>query len=305
MQIVGLAHGLDGSLEQKIFEENFLKQLHKDLMPLANQVIINNATCFAAPTYKMEIADCEVCNQKDKQLYVCLAGDYACTNKLCIDCINDYIDICSKNKTELPICSNNKCRKKICPQILETIGCEENKVLALKSNIFSLHNSKNPDWRSCPTTDCVGGLNLKGDDHYFACSICDFKGCLDCGQDHHGKCDIYLEQLAHEFKLYNLGKMPPPAMPYSEYKEEQDESYQGKHRICPNCGVLSERLAGCNAITCLRCSFKWHWNLGIPKDGKQVPHDSEKASMHEDYEKTLKDKGFLKKFDVLKKPKAE
>ncbi len=63
---------------------------------------------------------------------------------------------------------------------------------------------------------------------------------------------------------------------------EQDESYQGAYRICPNCGALSERLGGCNAITCLQCSFKWYWNLGRPKDGEQVPHDSEKAAMHED-----------------------
>ncbi len=307
LQIVALAHGLDGSLEQQIFEENFLKQLHKDLMPLANQVIINNATCFATPTYKtykMEIADCKVCDEKDKQLYVCLAGDYACTNKLCIDCINDYIDICSKNKTELPICSNNKCRKEICPLILESIGCDENTIVALKHNIFSLYNSKNPLWRPCPTTDCVGGVNLKSDDHYFACSICDFKGCLDCSEDHHGKCDIYLEDLESRFKLYNLGKMSPPPNPYSEYNKNQDEFYHGRYRMCPGCGILSERIDGCNFIKCSKCAVGWHWNKGIAED-ILANHDWEKSVMHEDYEKTLKDKGFLKEFDVLKKTKAE
>ncbi len=191
MQTVFLANGLDGTLEQQIFEENFLKKLYKDLMPLANASIINNATCFANPTYKMEIANCNLCNKENKQLYVCLAGNYACKNKLCIDCINSDLDILCQNKTDLPICSNNECREEICPQILEVIGCDKDKVSKLKANIFFLHNSKNPLWRACPTTDCVGGLNLKGDDHYFACNICDFNGCLDCGEDHHGKCDIY------------------------------------------------------------------------------------------------------------------
>ena len=84
-------------------------------------------------------------------------------------------------------------------------------------------------------------------------------------------CDSYAELLNiknknvkclnnHKFCFLCLEK-PHEGKPCKDKIDKSMENFAKNHFIkkCPHCGIITEKIEGCNHITCSKCSFQWCW----------------------------------------------
>ena len=91
----------------------------------------------------------------------------------------------------------------------------------------------NPNLKLCPREDCKEGVvDLQMNPP--RCRKCQRQYCAQCMMAYHsGSCDDNFEEHFQNYKR------------------------------CPSCGIMIERIVGCNHITC-RCSFHFCFGCGAP-----------------------------------------
>ncbi|USN50942.1 MAG: ankyrin repeat domain-containing protein [Myxococcales bacterium] len=240
--------------------------------------------------------ECPICFDETENLLDCIGGNDECTHQTCSDCLKENLEHLIKNRHEKPVCPNQQCRSLVKLANFYQAGCDKENIDALQSILVRFSaQTQWKDYKPCFTPECINGKRVEDDNNYFSCPICTFEGCLECGKKICGQdCVSLYGQKMLFAKLYKLGKLPPPPKPYSEYKDDDDESFHGRYRMCPHCGQLNERSEGCNGMKCNRCSGRYHWNDGL---NNVELHDY--ARGHMNYEDVLRQKGFLKLFDDM------
>lgn len=142
-----------------------------------------------------------------------------------------------------------------------------------------------PGWTYCRGENCLNGKIIqKAEKHFFDCSICKFKGCLDCGEHHLGDtCAIYQQNQDLCDRLYKLGMVLNIEELHERFEDTKqweitatDYENLSKYRPCYHCGILTERIEGCNLIRCGACKKPWHFNKGYAHPDS--PHDTRLAS---------------------------
>jgi len=123
-----------------------------------------------------------------------------------------------------------------------------------RANDFVCANSNlicmSPDWYPCRGENCRYGKNLSNfESGYVQCPICNFDGCLRCGDiSKHDDCVEFKNSLK---ELESAGIVCHP---------------------CPNCKVMVSKDGGCDRMTCPDCGKQWEWSTGKTGRDLSVEH---------------------------------
>lgn len=99
--------------------------------------------------------------------------------------------------------------------------------------------SQLPGWRPCLTGDCPFGVVWQDNDPPdFKCTLCDKGWCARCKTAQHpgASCEKNMAAVQAENSLLSFNVRP-----------------------CPNCGVPTERISGCDFMKCRVCKASWIW----------------------------------------------
>ncbi|MEO5968313.1 MAG: ankyrin repeat domain-containing protein [Bdellovibrionia bacterium] len=149
---------------------------------------------------------------------------------------------------EIPLCPLG-CGGRITLDFLRRAGLSESEISAFSDRQLTLRLAFSPEWKFCPTSDCINGKILsKKESSHFYCCLCEKPQCLKCAENHPGDCAIYNLSRQEMQSLLQSGARPA-----------------GRFRPCYYCGVITEKAGGCNHMTCLNpaCRKDWDWNNGL------------------------------------------
>ena len=209
-----------------------------------------------------------------------------CDCFVCIPCGKTWIEFqighCSEISYTCPGCDQT-----ISLDYFKKHGCTEEQITKLSQVFVERKLDEHPNWYFCPAQDCSAGrILLEGESSFYSCFLCEFEGCIKCGESHFGGCEqskIENEATQKELEfLVNEGKQAPPPN-RNDITPDDPLYYKGRFRPCYFCGTLIERTIGCNSMDCPqpKCRKKWHWNYGDHKLHPQNTGRSQTAILHD------------------------
>ena len=200
-------------------------------------------------------------------------GPANCDCYLCSVCAVDFAKAC---KDEIGTGHDLKCpvcHDPVGPGYFKRVGVLPLERAHLQSLQVRNLKAAKPNFVQCPNPACTTGgkITETPEDTQFWCMECDWTGCLSCKTNHQKgmPCErseqIVIEERQHrekEQRLIELGKL---AAPVPSITDPEDKLYDvGRMRPCYHCGIMTERIDGCNHMTCNQCKKEWDWNLGVP-----------------------------------------
>lgn len=212
--------------------------------------------------FRKGVGECPACGEGGVKLMKCPSGNEKCTDVMCENCVKLYLSVLLANaKAENTIagcgyCKDTNLKRQFFEEAqVDPAQWEEFYGLFLRRKV----QSTIPGWAFCHGEECLNGAWF-GDAElrYFECSLCLFKGCLECGKDHLG---CWSNNKALLEMLLAKGRLRRPQYPATD--PDDPHFYDGKYRPCAHCGVLVERIDGCNTMKCPMCEKRWHWNKGL------------------------------------------
>ena len=207
----------------------------------------------------LEASNCLSCS--DPSVGARQFGPAGCECYLCPDCAPPFCDmVVNRDGEEQSKCPG--CKKPVYSKYLVQQGRTEAEAVKIRNRIVDQQNAQQLGWRFCPTQGCAGGRVVQPQEKsaFYSCLLCGHDGCIKCGKEHHGDCSNYAQQLKEFENLLKLGaEMPPEVRPTDPNHRDY---LKGRYRPCYHCGVITERIDGCNHMKCGRCKKDWHWNNG-------------------------------------------
>lgn len=104
----------------------------------------------------------------------------------------------------------------------------------------------------CKTPDCFGWAEAGSGVVNFVCPICNRTNCIKCKAIHEGKsCTEYFYEInadARKARDNNLTEAQVQQLISSRLA-----------MLCPGCGAVIQKTAGCNHMTCSRCRMNFNW----------------------------------------------
>ena len=162
-----------------------------------------------------------------------------CGHSFCNNCWYNFLSIKIKeNKLTSIKCLDYECQEKLSDEfIINSIKSNKEIIEKYKKYKLELDVINDPNKKFCPYPDCDSYaelLNIKNKN----------VKCLN----NHKFCFLCLEK-PHEGK------------PCKDKIDKSMENFAKNHFIkkCPHCGIITEKIEGCNHITCSKCSFQWCW----------------------------------------------
>ena len=180
---------------------------------------------------------CEICSE----LFIENNGNKLekCGHSFCNECWYNFLSIKIKeNKISLIKCLNYGCQEKLSDNFIFNI-LKSNQILIeqYKKYKYELEIMNDPNKKFCPYPNCNSYALLKDlKNKNVKCSN-NHAFCFLCLEKPHGKrpCKEVLDKSIIEFSKNNFIKR------------------------CPNCGIITEKVSGCNHITCSKCNYQWCW----------------------------------------------
>jgi hypothetical protein len=279
------------------FEQH--SQLRPDLVPLPG-ALMEEADPQTSPTpISPPHPDCIICLERLNSLEADSqdlqhSGPAECSCYICTPCTKTWIefqvDHCGESSYNCP-----GCEKIISLEHLRKHGSSEEQILKLAQVYVERTLSKDPNWLFCRGSNCTTGKAIEEGSTatFYSCFLCDFEGCIRCGEAHLGGCDqAKQENEATQKELHFLiteGLQAPP-LNRSDILPDDPLYYRGRFRPCYFCGTIVERTMGCNSMICAnpKCGKKWHWNYGdhklhpanITTQGNAIMHDRDCIEAH-------------------------
>jgi len=162
-----------------------------------------------------------------------------CGHSFCNDCWYNFLSLkIQENKISSIKCLNYECQEKLKDKFIIKI-IESNKILIEKYKKFNLELEiiNNPNKKFCPFPNCNSYLEKKNLSNNDVKCLNGHKFCFKCLKDPHGvsPCKNRLDDSLIEFSKNHFFKK------------------------CPRCSIITEKIEGCNHITCSKCSYQWCW----------------------------------------------
>ena len=180
--------------------------------------------------------ECEICSNA----YISNSDNTlnACGHSFCNDCWYNFISIkIRENKISSIKCLDYVCQEKLSDNFINKI-INSNEELVKKYEKFKLEIEiiNNPNKKFCPIPNCDSYLELKDNNNNVKCSNGHLL-CFNCLKEPHegSSCNNILDNSLIEFSKKHLIKK------------------------CPNCSIITEKIEGCNHITCSKCNYQWCW----------------------------------------------
>ena len=160
-----------------------------------------------------------------------------CGHSFCNDCWYNFLSIkIEENKLTFIKCLNYECQEKLSDEfIINLLKSNQPLIDKFKKYKLELEIINDPKKKFCPYPDCNSYAVLK-DNKYVKCL------------NNHMFCFICLEK-------------PHAKKPCSEMIEKSIQVFSKNHFLkkCPHCGIITEKVSGCNHITCSKCNYQWCW----------------------------------------------
>lgn len=214
------------------FENVRAKNIYKEI-----NKAIQNQNEFDINSFEISLDDfftCQICLLEIPKLLIFKLNNDE--HEICISCFKNYtISLINSGRVNELKCPH--CSLKLSDFELKTLL--DNQIYEKYQKFkFNLEIISDPLKRYCPNTLCSKIINLnKSDDKMAKCNDCNTIICTICNKQYHNNitCD---EAMDAEIKQW------------SRSKEVQR---------CPKCKILTEKIAGCNHITCSLCNYQWCW----------------------------------------------
>ena len=222
--------------EEKI-SINFSSIKNNNSINKSNNNEIKSLKGLSFPFNETEKKICPICEEE------CVKNDEIqlenCFHSFCKICWLTYIKNELIEKKQIKIkCMDHLCNEILSETFIYTI-IKDDKNLILKYNENKLRQEilNNPKKKFCPYPNCnsYAILNEKNNKNV--------------------KCEN-----GHLFCFYCLQK-PHDNIECKKELDEKMEEFAKKKFIkkCPNCGCWTEKIDGCNHITCIECTYQWCW----------------------------------------------
>ncbi|KAI8943266.1 hypothetical protein NX059_001285 [Plenodomus lindquistii] len=224
----------------------------------------------AEPDEGPQVCECTVCGD---EFLVCdfpqLAG---CTHEadVCRECFSGWVEAQMKVVKDV---TKITCPAERCATAISQGDVEKYADLEVSERYDRLNNltifSEVPGFKLCNGGGCRSGqIHDPGTtgDHIFRCTSCDFRMCVNHGDDiadgvpmHDGEsCDAYKERLEWQ------------QLPDAEQESLSRGVIEKESVLCPgeDCGYSIQKSEGCDHMTCSQCSYEFCYICRAPYRGE-------------------------------------
>ena len=162
-----------------------------------------------------------------------------CGHAFCDDCWYNFLSIKIKeNRINTIKCLDFDCQEK--PDDYFVVNLLKNdSALIQKFKKFKLELEiiNDPNKKLCPFPNCDSFLELKNPEIKYVKCLNNHNYCFFCLNNPHGQlpCDMKINNALDEYSKTNFIKK------------------------CPKCGIITEKIEGCNHIICSKCNYQWCW----------------------------------------------
>ena len=104
----------------------------------------------------------------------------------------------------------------------------------------------------CKTADCAGWAECEEGASIFHCPVCNKINCVKCKANHEGQtCNDYYYEINAGARKHRDDKLT----------EDQVQAMVKAQEAmpCPGCGVMIQKIQGCNHMICTRCKHDFQW----------------------------------------------
>ena len=206
------------------FVLNFLKN-HKELIRQYGNLIGSKGN------------DCQICGNyfiPNKENTVS-----TCNHSFCNNCWYQFLSIkIQENKISFIKCLYYECQEKISDKfIINLLNSNVQLIQKYKTFKLELEIMNDPNKKFCPIPNCISYLELKNENNFEVKCSNGHVYCFKCLGKPHGNspCKAKLDNSLIVFSKTHFLKR------------------------CPNCSIITEKIEGCNHITCSKCSYQWCW----------------------------------------------
>lgn len=176
-----------------------------------------------------------------------------CRHEICKKCIANYIKTSLDVEIKCPIIADDtqQCDKFIQDRELRCFITNAEYLIHLKKSLTLAETSIKNSFH-CKTPNCIGWIEIVNQNHLrnFRCVVCNRTNCVKCKSIHEGiSCVEFKRMFGHRDE--NLSK-----------NYIQRMLRERKVMKCPKCGILVQKINGCNHLKCLSCKNEFQW-MGI------------------------------------------
>ncbi|XP_076654657.1 E3 ubiquitin-protein ligase RNF14-like [Halictus rubicundus] len=197
-----------------------------------------------------------------------------CNHVYCRECIEEYIALkINENDVHGIICPTFDCNssiaineiKNFCPHLFAKY---EDTLLQI-----TLRSMENLIF--CPKKGCQFPFIKDSDNALAICYKCDYTFCIYCYKSYHGAmlCIMALSNKEKIIEEYQSGDNDKKQLLVKKYGRRQIEILVEKQltteylkrssKPCPNCQVMTQKIDGCNKMTCIYCKANFCWLCGV------------------------------------------
>ncbi|KAL1447610.1 hypothetical protein MTO96_028421 [Rhipicephalus appendiculatus] len=207
-----------------------------------------------------------------------------CDHPFCRDCLREHfrIQIESGCSSQLR-CPQENCPTRVVPtQVKALLG--DSLCSRYEESLLSAYLDSQEDLTYCPRLQCQLPVVLDPGQPMAQCAHCHFVFCVYCRMAYHGVQPC--RSSAGKRALRDEYVSATPAVKREMEKRHGkrtlqflvDESLtedwmQENSKKCPHCGISTEKLDGCNKMTCWRCGAHFCWICGVALKTSLNPYD--------------------------------
>lgn len=187
----------------------------------------------------------------------------SCAHSVCLDCVKGAVEAAINNNDYPVCCPYPKCRKEMDQADIKAVaGPElfdrlEQRMMQRMSNVM-------PNTFRCATPDCNGWCQFDPEILEFGCPLCEKTSCIPCKAQHPGEtCYAFQNPVEH-----NKRKNEIQNLQFLKALIARREAMK-----CPGCGVVVQKLEGCDWMKCGYCSMELCYATMGPRWGKRGPGD--------------------------------
>ena len=162
-----------------------------------------------------------------------------CGHSFCNYCWYDYLSIKIKeNKISYIKCLDYECQEKLTDEfIIKLLNSNQELISKFKKFQNELEIINNPNKKFCPHPNCNSFLELKNKNKKYVKCLNGHNFCFNCLNEPHGD------------------------LPCKDNLDKSLIAFSKSHFLkkCPNCSIITEKITGCNHITCSKCNYQWCW----------------------------------------------
>lgn len=236
-------------------KERLFEVMFQDVSSRVKSKLLTDAGIKDLTEVKARVGDvdssqnCEIC--LDKFEYDESLSSY-CGHAFCGDCWGQFLNIKLKEDglVDFISCPAENCEIPVEDDLVlrfATSSEAQQRFNKMLTNSF-VEQTKKMKW--CPGADCNNAIQLESGLQSLNCDvicICGSSLCFSCDQDAHGPLSCVLLQ-----KWKRLCK-----------EDAATSAYMMKNTVkCPHCQISTQKISGCNHMTCTKCRGEFCWLCG-------------------------------------------